>query len=365
MNILLFTLEYPPFKGGVANYYENIKNHWPTDDKIFVLHNNEKQLIKSWLWPKWLPAFWQLYKNIKKNKIEHILVGHVLPLGTVVYFLAKILPIKYSVFLHGMDLAFSQKTPRKKQLTDKILSAAENIICVNSYVAEQVKAIMSADRFDKIKIVNPGINAGIKIDSELVAELKNRYNLNNRLVLFSLGRLVKRKGFDNVIKAMPEILRSVPNLFYVIAGDGPDKIYLKNCAQGIDNIIFLSSISDEEKWAWLSLCDIFITVSRDIDGDYEGFGIVYLEAGLCGKPVIAGDSGGIKDAVQGAYSGIIVDPENLDRIAGAVIGLAQDAKLRIKLGEQGKTRAINDFSWPKQARKVFDIVHSQEDKIKM
>jgi len=233
---------------------------------------------------------------------------------------------------------------------------AENIICVSNYTAELTKNFLNEKLHSKIKIVNPGIASELKVDKQLVEEIKIKHNLTNKIVLFSVGRLVKRKGFDNVIKALPEILKSVPNLYYVIAGDGPDKIYLKELAKGIDNIIFLGLSTDKEKWAWLSLCDIFITPARNINGDFEGFGIVYLEANLAGKPVIAGDSGGIRDAVQGAYSGILVDPENVDRIAGAIIGLAQDAKLKIKLGEQGRDRAIKEFNWSKQVAKIFQCL---------
>jgi len=138
---------------------------------------------------------------------------------------------------------------------------------------------------------------------------------------------------------------------------------LKELARGINNVIFLGEVADKEKWAWLSLCDIFIMPARNIDGDFEGFGIVYLEANLAGKPVIAGDSGGTKDAVQGAYSGILVDPENISRIAGAVIGLAQDAKLIIKLGEQGRERAINEFNWEKQIDKIYNVIHRLPERL--
>ena len=358
MNILLFTLEYPPFKGGVANYYGNLVGRWSADDHICVLRNNESQLIKEWMPIKWLPAVWQLYSMIRKEKIDHIIVGHILPLGTVAYFVSKITKTPYTVILHGMDITYAQKTPRKKKIAGKILEQAAAIICVNNYTAELTRQLVKIDQQHKVIVVHPGIDSQLAADKQLVAEMKIKHNLNNAIILFSVGRLVKRKGFDNVIKAMPEILKSVPNLYYIIGGDGPDKIYLKELAKGIDHILFLGSITDKEKWAWLSLCDILIMPARNIDGDFEGFGIVYLEANLAGKPVIAGDSGGVRDAVQGAYSGILIDPENIDRIAGAVIGLAQDAKLRIKLGEQGRSRALNEFNWEKQITKIYDIIHS-------
>jgi phosphatidyl-myo-inositol dimannoside synthase len=358
MNILLFTLEYPPFKGGVANYYGNLVSHWNKNDKVFVLHNNDGQLIKNWLWPKWLLAIWQLYKIIRQKKIDHIIVGHILPLGTVTYFLTRFMCRPYTVILHGMDLTYALKTSRKERVTKKILTSAEHIVCASSYTAELTKKFLPNEQPAKIQVVNPGIDISIKPDAKLAEELKLKHHLSGKIILLSLGRLVKRKGVDNVIRALPEILQSSPNLFYIVAGDGPDKIYLKELARGVENIIFLGSITEEEKWAWLNLCDIFITVSRDIAGDFEGFGIVYLEAGLAGKPVIAGASGGISDAVQSAYSGIIVDPENIDRIAGAVIGLTQDAKLRIKLGEQGRERVIKEFNWQKQINRIYNVIHN-------
>ena len=158
MNTLLFTLEYPPFRGGVANYYGNLIKHWPRQNNIFVLDNNSSQLINNQLpFFKWLPAVGRLAKSIKKNKINHILVGHILPLGILAYFLSKLFKIKYSVVLHGMDFTCALRKPRKKILTKTILKKSQNIICANSYVAKLVKEFIDSDHKDKVRVVNPGI----------------------------------------------------------------------------------------------------------------------------------------------------------------------------------------------------------------
>jgi len=355
MKVLLFTIEYPPFKGGVANYYENIKKYWPEENKFFVLDNNNGDLIKNVVWPKWLPAIFCLWQYIRKYKIDYVLVGHILPLGTVTYFLSKIVKFKYSVILHGMDFAFATKSARKKNITRKILDNSEYIICGNSYLASMVKDFMGEDYSHKIKIVNPGIDVSEEVDLELVDKIKEKYHLKDKTIILSLGRLVKRKGVDKVLEAMPEVLRTFPDLYYVIVGDGPDKIYLKEKAKGIKNVIFTKA-TDEEKWSWMKACDIFIMPSRNIGGDFEGFGIVYLEANLMGKPVIAGNSGGVSDAVAGAVSGVLVDGENSERIAGAIINLASNKELREKLGEQGRKRAINDFNWKNQIDKIHKLI---------
>lgn len=357
MNVLLSTIEYPPFKGGVSSYYKNLVKYWPKKDQIFVLDNNNGKLISSWMWPRWLPSIWNLRKEIRKNKIEHILVGQILPLGTAVYLATIFKKIPYSVFIHGMDICYAQKSWRKKIIAKKILRKADKIICASSYTASLVEEFMSKNSTENIRIVNPGIEIdGSHVGPERIQKFKKEHSLNDKIVLLSIGRLVKRKGFDKVIEAMPEVIKSIPNLYYFIAGKGPDDDYLRERAKDSKNIVFLGPLSENDKWLWLNACDVFITVSREIEGDFEGFGIVYLEANVCGKPVIAGDSGGVRDAVEGAISGIIIDSNNTERIASSIIRLAEDKNLRDKLGQQGKDRATKEFNWKIQTEKIYNLI---------
>lgn len=363
MKTLLFTLEYPPFKGGVANVYENIIKYYPEPDNIFVLHNNGGELINNKLPAlKWLPAVWRLFRAVKKNKIDHILVGQILPLGTAAFIISKFIKIKYSVILHGMDFTYAIKTARKKWLTGKILKNAENVICMNSYTAGLAREFLK-EGTEKITVINPGVDKELRIskprDYELRINLIKKYNLENKIILLSVGRLVKRKGVDMVLKSLPEVLKVASNLVYVIGGAGADEKYLKNInkeLQKTGEIIFLGKISDEEKRGWFNLCDIFIMPSRKIGDDFEGFGIVLLEANMAGKPVIAGDSGGISDAVENGVNGLLVDPNDINDIIYAIVKLAKDKELREKLGKQGKERAEREFGWERQAGKIYRLV---------
>jgi len=124
----------------------------------------------------------------------------------------------------------------------------------------------------------------------------------------------------------------------------------------VDKIIIIINADDLEKNNWLNLCDIFIMPSKNINGDFEGFGIVYLEANMAGKPVIASQSGGVGDAVVNGVNGLLVDQENIDKIADAIIKLVEDENLRKKLGESGRNRALKDFNWQRQAKKIFNIL---------
>lgn len=359
MKTLLITIYNLNNHGGVENYYRNLIKHWPKPEEIKVLQNDKGKLTTRWLMPRWLPALELLYRTIIKEKIKHILVGEILPAGTVAYYITKFTKTPYTVFIHGMDFTLALRKTRKKRIAKRILTNAANVICANSYVAELVKEFLGQEQRNKVTVVNPGVNTRIqeyKNIEKQASELKEKYKLRYKIVLFSIGRLVKRKGFDMAIKSLPEVYKYIPNLQYVLAGDGPDKKYIYDMAKGVPNIIFLGKITEEEKWAWLNLCDILIMPSREVDCDFEGFGIVYLEANLCGKPVIAGDSGGVRDAVKGAITGILIDPNDSEDIANAIITLAKDKDLRDKLGEQGRERALKDFRWEGQAEKIYNLV---------
>jgi phosphatidylinositol alpha-1,6-mannosyltransferase len=376
MKVLLFTLEYPPQIGGVANYYENLVKYWGSSGNIFVLNNNDDKLISNELpFLKWFPAIKQLHTEIIKNKIGYVLIGNILPLGTIAWLLSKILKFRFGVVLHGTDITYAQKTWRKKNLAKIVLKNASHIVC-NSEFTQTIIATLDGSLTKKCTVVYPGVSPQSIINSQLSTELINKFNLENKIVLFSIGRLIKRKGVDRVIEAMPEILREIPNLVYFVGGGGPDEKYLKHLADknnlfchceeysklaiagNSDAVVFLGKIADAEKWAWLELCDIFVQPTREDAGNFDGFGIVYLEANSVGKPVIAGRSGGTGEAVIDNFTGLMVDPESLEEIKNAIVKLASDIELRKKLGEQGRSRVLKDFQWKNQINKIYNSINN-------
>jgi phosphatidylinositol alpha-1,6-mannosyltransferase len=359
MKTLLITLEYPPFKGGVANYYFNLASHYPYQETFLVLNNNDKQLDSGHGFFSWRLAFGTLIRKITRSHIDYVLVGQILPLGTATYLLSFIKPFRYGVFFHGLDFSAAIKIRRKKFLTKLILGRANKIIAGNSYVASMIEREWPKLK-EKISVVNPGLpSASPVILPADLQKIKAEYNLAGKTIFFSLGRLVKRKGFDMAIKALAEMSETdLSDLLYVIAGAGKEETYLHSLvpAKLKDKIIFLGALSEEDKWRWLKLCDIFVMPARDLAGDYEGFGIVYLEANLLAKPVIAGAAGGVSDAVIDGYNGLLVDPESTGAIKEAMIKLKNNPELRDKLGRQGELRAKNEFSWDKLANDLFNII---------
>jgi phosphatidylinositol alpha-1,6-mannosyltransferase len=352
MKILLSTLEYPPQIGGVASYYANLQKNWPEPDNFQVLDNAEGTLLSTKsFWP-WLKSFGAIYQAWRSMRADLVLIGQVLPLGTVAWFLGFIPSFKYGVFFHGLDFSLAVASPRKRFITRLILQRARLIVCANSEVARLLTGFDQASQ-EKIMLLNPGADLGV-VDLDIRAALIEKYNLAGKKIILSLGRLVRRKGFDQVIKALDHL--DFNNCLYLISGKGEDREYLYDLASASskkDQIIFLENLSEAEKWSCLSLCDIFVMPSRNIKGDFEGFGIVYLEANLLAKPVIAGNSGGVRDAVVDRLNGLLVEPESTEGLAQALNILINDETLAKDLGERGRARALAEFNWSGQAEKLF------------
>lgn len=361
MRTLLITKEYYPFKGGVSNYYNNVVKHWPKEESILVMNNNEKELDKDEGFFSWRRSFVNVYRKIKIEKIDYLLVGQVLPLGTVALVLSFFRPIKYAVFFHGMDLPFLLRVPRKKMIAKLILKRSHKIIAANSFVKQQLLDNFNIKE-DKLKVINPGVSDfNFDLDDAKREAFIERFNLRSKTVILSLGRLVKRKGFDNSIKALSLMTDDeAEGLIYLIAGTGPDEEYLKGLVskRDEDRVIFLGSVSDEEKYLLYSLADMFLMPARNIAGDYEGFGIVYLEANLFSKPVIAGLAGGVPDAVIDGVNGLMLNPEDPREIKEAILKLKDDKNLRDLLGRQGRSRALQSFSWESLVADLYNTLNN-------
>lgn len=358
MRTLLFTLEFPPFNGGIANYYGNLTAYWPLGENLVVLNNNQGDLMRRRGFLSWWPAIHALKEKIALGHIDFVLVGQILPLGTAAWILSLSQTVRYGVFLHGLDLSAARRVWHKRLLARMILARAEKIVCANSFVAAQAAAFVGSN--EKISIINPGVqNAVPSVDPADIAEITKRHDFTGQTLLFSLGRLVRRKGFDMVIQALASMpVPSLERFVYCIAGAGQDEERLRQLVPEklFGRVIFVGDISETEKWAWLKLCDIFIMPSRNIKGDFEGFGLVYLEANLSAKPVIAGDAGGVRDAVIDGQNGLLVNPEDVVSIREAIIKLADDPARRERLGRFGQERALQDFSWERQAAKLAAVL---------
>lgn len=347
MKFLLITLEFPPDKGGVANYLAGICGELKD---VVVLKPKQFRFF----WPKWIKTIIQVLQIKHSQKIDMIMLSHILPVGYVALIFKKFFNIPYIVFTHGMDVLVPQTSGWKKFWLKNILKNANFVVANSEFTQSAILNLIgdTENKKTKTEIIYPCPNPNIKI-------LEFPKKLSDKKIILSVGRLVERKGFDKVIEAMPEILKEAPNLVYMIIGDGHYKeklLELKEKNKLGNNVVFISGVNDKELHVYYGMSDIFIMPARKIDGDVEGFGIVYLEAALFGKPSIAGCDGGSPEAVLDNETGFIVDGNNVDEISKSIIKLLKDEDLRKRMGEAARKRVLDEFRWEKQVGKLKKIL---------
>ncbi|MFH0988202.1 MAG: glycosyltransferase family 4 protein, partial [Parcubacteria group bacterium] len=152
----------------------------------------------------------------------------------------------------------------------------------------------------------------------------------------------------------------IPNAVYVIVGSGVYENELRVAVEkfGVkDKVLFVTDAVDNDLPLFYQSCDLFAMPCRELaNGDVEGFGIVYLEANLFGKPVVAGRSGGAAEAVIDGQTGLVVEPNDANAIAEALVALLTDEQRAKILGEAGRKRVVEQFDWKKQADKVRQLL---------
>jgi phosphatidylinositol alpha-1,6-mannosyltransferase len=363
-NTLLITLDFWPNKGGVANYYYNLVKNFPRDN-VFILTNAKKEdsnlriynqpLLYKLIWPHWLSALKTTIKLIKKHNVEILWAGDLLPSGTIAYIIHKLFKIPYFVSLHGLDIINSQKHSRKRKLTNKILANAK-FITVNSQCTKNLLKDLVEDQ-GKIKIIYPGVSEKFsEIDELKLKKIKNKYSLKNKKIILTTGRLINRKNQQLVIDAIKKLKEKIPNLIYLIIGNGPKKkdYELKIKAYGLENNVkILTNIENDKLPYFYKLSDIFVMVSKTTSDDIEGFGIVYLEAGIFAKPVIASAEGGSKEAVLENETGLLIKEDNLKTLKDDIIKLLEDKELANRLGNNAQIRIKKKFLWKDISKKLM------------
>jgi phosphatidylinositol alpha-1,6-mannosyltransferase len=171
--------------------------------------------------------------------------------------------------------------------------------------------------------------------------------------------LVVKKNIDGVLKALRQIIGQVPEVRYLIAGDGEERESLEKLRDALGlqpYVLFLGNIEHSKLPSFYCASDLFILPSYEVKGNVETFGISFIEASACGKPVIAGKGGGVEDAVIDGETGLLVDPCDIDEIAAAILHLLTDHKLACQMGENGRRKAEQLFSWEKVGERLNKII---------
>ncbi|MFW6129848.1 MAG: glycosyltransferase family 4 protein [Atribacterota bacterium] len=312
--------------GGISRYNKNIINTLKDDYKLTIISRNDKKnkyknlkitnfgRIRNTFFKKIFFSLYSVYL-VFRYKPKMILCGHV-NFSPICYYISFIKKINYLVLTHGIDV---WKIKNKSKI--KALKKADLIITVSRFTKEKIeKQVPNVS--NKLKILPNMIDGNIFYPENKSKYLRKKHNIaSNDKVLLYVGRLdEKEKGIYTTINAFKKVLKKIPNIKLIIVGHGKYLRYMRKYVKdkNIKNKVILTGFvnSIDRLREYYNLCDIFIMPSKK-----EGFGIVFLEALACGKPVIGGIKDGSVDALQNGEVGILVDPDNEEEISNSILNV--------------------------------------------
>lgn len=325
--------------------------------KIFRIKNIKDHYLKKYY------HIFKMNQLMKKYRFDLVMAQSWYPSGIAARDVAKRYKINFTVTVHGNEVLnprFATRFWRKKM--EKVFDEANKIFCVSNYTSQKLRQkLQNLSNIDKkIAIVYNGVDHNYFSPTKPDVELIRKYNLEGFKVILTLARLVERKGQDMVIRALPEIKKHIPKVKYIICGRGNYEGKLKDLVKKLnltDNVIFTGFIPNEHRAKFYNLCDFYIMPSREISekGDIEGFGITYLEANACEKPVIGSKGGGASEAIVEGENGFLVNPINNDEIAKTCATLLSNPDLSKKIGQNGRKRVIQEFNWDNICQKINKV----------
>ncbi|MEH1866900.1 MAG: glycosyltransferase family 4 protein [Nostoc sp.] len=239
--------------------------------------------------------------------------------ATACYILKLLTGIPYWVVAHGLEV-----WEIENNFIKLALQKADKIVSVSNYTRQRLLEGKNIDS-EKIFVLPNTFDANqFKINPKPSYLLK-RYNLTNEqpviLTVTRMGRMAKYKGYDQMLHALVKVRLCLPDVHFILAGKGDDIPRIKALVAKLnlqDCVTIAGFVPDEELCAHYNLCDVFALPSKG-----EGFGIVYLEALACGKPVLAGNQDGSIDPLAEGKLGCLVDPDNVEEIAYNLIKILQ------------------------------------------
>ena len=367
-NICIITEEFrPSLKGGIATWSTELAGYFNKQNynlnvylkkrgginKSFNIENLPYKLNlisgRDWAYfKKWYIALSLFNYLRKKNKPIIFSTNWELSQGLINY--KKYFQFSLITVLHGLEVTRLKSKKYKKKIKDfeKTLLLSDRVISVSNFTKDRAKSIISINK--EIDVIPNFVNT----ENFYPTDKKNlmyKYNLDEQdIVLLSLSRLVRRKGHFLVIDLIKNLTKKYSRIKYLIAGVGDLKyeFELKNYVKKLNlskYINFLGYINEDEKNILYNLCHLFLMTSlpTDKEGNSEGFGITFLEANACGKPVIGTKVGGIPDAIENGVNGYLINPNSSDELKKIVIKLLDNDSLYSTISKNSINHVKNNF----------------------
>jgi glycosyltransferase involved in cell wall biosynthesis len=290
---------------------------------------------------------------LRESRIDSVffLSGGITVFGTFLLLYCRLTRRRTAALIYGKDVLQA----RLGFLGSVLLRASTNLTdCVlanSKFTSSLVPFVPSR----KIMILYPGV------DPIVASQTPSSQEPPGKRILF-VGRLVERKGVKDLIDAFRILSEEVLEAKLEVVGDGPQRSQLEKLAADLNlgnKVSFLGTLTGAPLYEKYSSCDVFVMPSVTFADDVEGFGTVFLEAGLFGKPSIGTFAGGIPEAVENNRTGLLVHEGNVQELARAMRRLLTDKDLARSLGQNARARVLEKFSWAtstKQLLRSFDEI---------
>ncbi len=363
MRVMLATVDFPPHKDGVSTLSQAI-TEFLADNGCGVLvvaprakgaaKLDKRSGFRVSRFPGYvlgkaraIPFALWFARALLRFRPHFILAMNVAYGGLLSYLISLLLPLKYACFAYGYEFGKALRWPMLRTLYLAIYTRSEAIFAVSEFV--RTKLVEFGVPPERITVMYPPVDTARFPPCVSKEEAKAHLGLSGRKVVLTVGRLIERKGHDVAIKAIASVTQQVDQLTYLVAGTGPKMDELRRVADELglqDTVRFLGEAPEDELPMLYRSADVFLFPAREIEdrGDFEGLGIVLLEAAASGVPIVAGRSGGIPEAMVDGRTGFLVDPLSPEEAAARTTRLLLDAGLAGKMGQAGAAWVRKRFS---------------------
>ncbi len=371
MRILVLAADFPPSVGGIQTMLPELLRRLP--DEVIVLAPGPEaatpgapfRVMRVTSRPRLgllglARMLVAAFRVCRGGRPDLVVCGHVVtgPIGLLLKLLVR---RPYVVLTYAWEV----RRKRWTRLLGRVLRGAAAVVAISLFTRDEVRRFGVAT--ERIDVIWPGVDPERFCPANGVAAPPAAAPPT----LLTVARLDERnKGHDSVIRALPLILAKIPRARYLVVGDGRLRDYLEVLAADVgvaEAVVFAGAVSADALPGLYRECDVFILASRDAwaGGGSEGFGIVCLEAAATAKPVIAGRSGGLPEAIEDGVTGVLVDGEDFLALADAAVRLLTDSALAGRLGQAGRERILRQLTWDHardRLRAVFTRVVAEHDR---
>ena len=372
---LLVTNDYPPKVGGIQQYLWEL---WKRlDPSSFEVHTTpyaketafgtvesfdagEGYVIRRSKEPFLLPYPW-LAKRLDAAARDFGATLHVLDPAVPLGIVGPSLERPYVVVLHGAEVTVPGRLPGSRHALARVLGNATAVISAGEYALGEAERAVGRDL--RHAVIPPGVDTErySPISTEQNNAIRAKYGLSpDTPFIFSVSRLVPRKGMDTLVAVASMMRTSYPDLQVLIAGAGRDQSRLQRRIDALNAPVrLLGKIAEQDKIDLLGAADIFAMLCRNrwAGLEQEGFGIVFLEAAATGTPQIAGESGGADEAVLDGVTGRVASAgASTTEVATIFSEMLDDPDARARMGQASRARAVEQFSYDVLAARLGDAL---------